>query len=290
MRIAPGQRPALDEAARSSAPGHFVPLPHGLTHYDSAGPPDGQPVVLVPGFSVPFYVWDPTFAALAAAGFRVLRYDLYGRGYSDRPDVVYDLDLFDRQLQELLEAVGLGVPVDVCGVSMGGVIAAAFADRHPQQVRRLCLVDPAGLRRRVPLSGRLLQVPLLGELMMALFGDRMLLAGTAQDLTAPERFPEYVENYRPQMRYAGFKRALLSTMRTLLLRDMTDLYGRVGRGGHPVLVVWGREDRTVPLALSAELRRAMPRAQFHIIEGAGHVPHYERPEVVNPLLIAFLRG
>lgn len=288
MRIPSGQRPALDEAARSSAPGRFVPLTHGRTHYDIGGPPDGQAVVLVPGFSVPFYVWDPTFAALVAAGFRVLRYDLYGRGYSDRPDVVYDLDLFDRQLPELLEAVGVRAPVDICGVSMGGVIAAAFADRHPQRVRRLCLVDPAGLRRRVPLSGRLLQAPLLGELIMALFGDRMLLAGTAQDLAAPERFPEYVENYRLQMRYAGFKRALLSTMRTLLLCDMTDLYGSVGRGGRPVLVVWGREDRTVPLALSAELRRAMPRAQFHIIEGAGHVPHYERPEVVNPLLIAFL--
>jgi pimeloyl-ACP methyl ester carboxylesterase len=54
--------------------------------------------VLIPGFSVPYVIWDPTFEDLVEKGFRVLRYDLFGRGYSDRPDAIYDLELFDRQL------------------------------------------------------------------------------------------------------------------------------------------------------------------------------------------------
>ena len=81
----------LDGTARQSLEvmaygGSYVSLGAGVTHFELAGPPDAQTVVLVHGFSVPYYIWDPTFDALAAAGFRVLRYDLFGRGWSDRPE------------------------------------------------------------------------------------------------------------------------------------------------------------------------------------------------------------
>ena len=81
-----------------------------MVHYELEGPADGQPVVLVHGFSVPYYIWDPTFPALAAAGLRVLRYDLFGRGYSDRPDLPYTMELFVRQLKDLLEALQVNKP------------------------------------------------------------------------------------------------------------------------------------------------------------------------------------
>ena len=80
----------LDEEARELAPGLFVELSDGWTHYDVAGPESGQVVILVHGFSVPYYIWDTTFEALVAAGFRVIRFDLFGRGYSDRPATVYE--------------------------------------------------------------------------------------------------------------------------------------------------------------------------------------------------------
>ena len=62
---------ALDDGARGLAPGLFVELPDGWTHYDVAGPESGQVLILVHGFSVPYYIWDSTFETLAAAGFRV---------------------------------------------------------------------------------------------------------------------------------------------------------------------------------------------------------------------------
>ncbi len=96
-------------------PGQFVNLEDGVTHYELTGPADGPLVVLVHGFSVPFYVWDPTVAGLTAAGFQVLRYDLYGRGYSDRPETDYDLDLFVRQLSQLTEVVTLSKPFNLLG-------------------------------------------------------------------------------------------------------------------------------------------------------------------------------
>ncbi|MGB7874199.1 MAG: hypothetical protein WBL25_07430, partial [Anaerolineales bacterium] len=82
-----GKTEELNEAARAGAPGSFVQLSDGCSHYELGGPPDGQPVVLVHGFSVPYFIWDPTFSFLTECGFRALRYDLFGRGYSDRPRV-----------------------------------------------------------------------------------------------------------------------------------------------------------------------------------------------------------
>ena len=63
----------LDDAARKTASGSFAPISSGLVHYELAGPPDAPAVVLIHGFSVPGYLWDPVFKALTEAGFRVLR-------------------------------------------------------------------------------------------------------------------------------------------------------------------------------------------------------------------------
>src|SRR5215831_15233045 len=79
----PEQR-ELNTETRVHMSGQFAKLSDGYTHYELGGPSDGRVVVLAAGFSVPYYIWDPTFDALTRAGFRVLRYDYYGRGYSVR--------------------------------------------------------------------------------------------------------------------------------------------------------------------------------------------------------------
>ena len=59
--------------------------------------------------------------------------------------------------------------------------------------------------------------------------------------------------------------------------------------GKPVLVVWGKADKDVPFEVSKEVLRAVPQAEFHSIDDAGHVPYYEHPEIVNPMLVSFLK-
>src|SRR4051812_46443896 len=136
------ERAELTDTVRNGAPGRFVRLSDGMTHYDIAGPDTGRVVVLVHGFSVPYYIWDSTSARLSNAGYRVVRYDEYGRGLSDRPDVPYADDLYDRQLAELLDSLKITDRVDLAGVSMGGAVTGMFAGRHPKRVRSLVLVDP----------------------------------------------------------------------------------------------------------------------------------------------------
>src|SRR5271168_5083920 len=79
------EREEITDAVRRKATGSFVHLSDGLTHYELAGTESGRTVVLIHRFSAPYYLWDHTFDPVVKAGFRVLRYDLYGRGFSDRP-------------------------------------------------------------------------------------------------------------------------------------------------------------------------------------------------------------
>ncbi len=280
----------LTPQTRATLPGQFVTLPDGVTHYELTGPEDGQVVVLIHGFSTPMFLWDPTVPALTAAGLRVLRYDLFGRGYSDRPPVTYNADLFDRQLLHLLDALGLSAPVDLLGLSMGGLIAINFADRHPERVRRLALEDPAGFSMSVTLRALALFLPVLGDVLMALAGNWLMVGGLPRDFYRPERYPEYYEKYKAQLPYRGFKRAILSTMRNMSLAGMAETYARVGHQGRRTLLIWGRQDVTVPFVASEQVRAAIPQIEFHAIDEAGHIPHYERPEIVNPILVAFFGG
>lgn len=284
-----GETQVLDHQARQGVAGQFTALPDGVVHYELAGPPEGQPVVLIHGFSVPYYIWDPTFPALAKAGFRPLRYDLFGRGFSDRPDTDYTLELFVRQLVNLLQALQVHRPVDVVGLSMGGPIAVSFTDRYPERVRKLVLIDPAGLPFPKPIVGDIVRLPWIGERLMDLLFERMMVNSQGNDFVHPERFPDFRSKYLPQTRYVGFRQAILSTLRGDVLRDHTAMYRRVGQQGRPTLLIWGRLDKTIPFETHRRALEAMPTASFHAIDDAGHVPHYERPELVNPILLEFLR-
>jgi len=103
----------LTDEIRKNVSGDFISLSQGVTHYQQANVGADRTVVLVHGFSVPYYIWDPTFEFLAKLGFHVVRYDLLGRGYSDRPDVDYTQNLFDQQLLDLLAGLNINKPIDI---------------------------------------------------------------------------------------------------------------------------------------------------------------------------------
>ncbi len=280
------ERKTLDDAARAEAPGKFVRLRDGFTHYELSGPDTGRTVVLLSGASVPFYLWDPTRDALVAKGFRVLRYDYFGRGFSDRPKLRYDLATYDRQLAELLDTLGIRGPVDVAGVSMGGVVAADFADRHPGRVRSLTLVAPGiGAIPETPFP---LRVPGVGELLMTAAAPAMA-NGQRDDFLHPERHPDWVSRYEVQMRYEGFRRSMLQTMRGDVFKLPAASFTTLAKSRIPILVLWGKADRTVPFARSDSVRAAFPRAEFHAIDGAAHLPQIEQPAIVESVLVSFLR-
>lgn len=284
-----GENRELDETARASAPGKFIQLPSGYTHYEHEGSESNTPVVLIHGFSIPYQIWDPTFSALRDAGFQVLRYDLLGRGFSDRPNTTYDLDLYVNQLRSLVEHLELKTPLNLIGLSMGGPISISFCNRFPHLVHKLCLIDPAGVPMTSSITGRFFTRPWIGEVLFSLVGNRVLLSELTMDLTEPEKFPAYFEMAKSQIQFKGYKRALLSTLRNDALSDISSLYREVGGQDRELLLIWGTEDRLIPIEQSEIIRDAFPRVEFHEIAGTGHIPHFEKPEEVNPILIEFLK-
>ncbi len=283
LDLTPEIRAAIDA-------GDFAELTDGVTHYHIAGPASGQPVVLIHGITSPSFIWDEQVDSLTGAGFRVLRLDLYGRGYSDRPRIHYTAEVFDRQVLELLDKLGIDRPVDLLGLSMGGAVAVHFMDRHPERVRRFALFAPAGFPLHVPMKYRIMKAPLLGDWIMAAIGDQTITAGLPN--TVPGnlvRSAEFIEKYMDCMQYKGYKRALLSTLRHNPVLGLREVYRRVGQGPHRGILFWGTADHVVPFQHHELVEAAMPGIEFYAVEGADHLANYEQPEAVNPLLVEFLQ-
>src|SRR3990172_8888355 len=286
-----GEHLILDARVRESLPGRTAWLSDGVTYYETAGSESAQPVIFIHGFSVPNFIWDRNFTALAESRFRTVRYDLFGRGYSDRPKIAYDKALFVRQLADLMDALKIE-QTDLISLSMGGPIAAEFAYRFPKRVRKLVFIDPAGFDLELPFAVRLLNVPVLGEIMLGLLGllgTRTLLETMLNDFYSPtqEAKDYFIPRYQEQMKYHGFKRAILSSLRSGMLDEDLELFRRVGGLGKPVMLIWGTEDQTVPFKHSATFMKLVPNAEFHPIDRAKHIPHFERPDFVNPLFVDF---
>ncbi|MBK7906706.1 MAG: alpha/beta hydrolase [Gemmatimonadetes bacterium] len=281
------ERETLDAEARTAAgvPGEFIGSPVGTTYYEVAGPDTGRVALLVHGFSVPSYIWDSTFTSLAAAGYRVIRYDLMGRGWSDRPDAAYDGPMFDAQILALLDSLGVRGTVDLFGLSFGGFVTAHFTAAHGDRVRTLVLVDPIV---EGPTDPGFLAWPLVGRYVFQVTAVPGMADGQASDFLHPERFPGWVDRYRPQMRYRGFGRALLRSRLTLVDADFAALHGRIAAQGTPVMLAWGKQDATLPFAQSEIVRGRIPALEFVPIDSSGHLPHLEQTRTFNAAMFAFL--
>ena len=115
-----------------------------------------------------------------------------------------------------------------------------------------------------------------------------MIKSAASDFFDPVLIEEFQARYRVQMQYKGFKQAILSSMRNGMLDSYIDVYHRIGKLRKPTLLIWGKNDTTVPFEYSSDIHNAIPHAEFHAIENCGHIPHYEKPEIVNPFLLEFL--
>lgn len=282
------ERRTMDDRARTSIPRHFVRLADGVTHYETAGPDTGRVVVLAAAFSVPAYLSDSLFQRLGRAGFRAIRFDYYGRGWSDRPKTTYDLALFGRQMAELLDSLGVPGPVDLAGLSFGAAIVTDFADRHPARVRSLIYVNPVFNTGR-PLAPAERSAFAWDLYMVFRGGTDAMATDQRYDFYYPDRHPDWVERYRVQQQFTGTREALRRTRVAIAVApNQASQLRRIGADARPVLIVWGRQDEGAPFGESAALLAAMPRGTLLAVDSAGHLPHLDQPDVVIPAVVNFL--
>lgn len=246
--------------------------------------------MLIHGNAAPYVTWDHTTGALVAAGFGVLRYDVFGHGFSARPKRrTYDRDFYNAQLADLLDRLGITGPVSLVGTSQGGTIGICYAAAHPGTVSRLVLLAPffdeaVGSKA---LAVRLIKAPLIGEFLLRLMSDAKL-AALSNAVVDPEVRAGLEREVVQQFLYEGKRRAMLANLRGDGLQDATVCYQEVREQHIPVLLTWGTADQKIDDESMKRLRNLIPEIEYHELRNAGHLAHYEFPNDINPILIRFL--
>ncbi|MCQ0094109.1 alpha/beta fold hydrolase [Roseovarius sp. M141] len=268
-------RPTMSGRARQDAPGQFADLPQGRTHYRWLGADSGPVAVCVHGLTTPSPVWTAIAEGLGEMGYRVLIYDLNGRGYSDRPRGLQDCAFFVRQLSDLLADQGIVNDVTLLGYSMGGAIVPAFAAQRPDMLRQIVLIAPAGLGHDLGPGLRLMAgTGALGRwAMLSVYGRSMRRACAAQR-DQPVSVPGITQIQIGQLRHRGFIPAVLSSLHGALNEHMEQAHRTIAAVGVPLLAIWGAADEIIPPSGKDTLSDWNPDATHHIVPQAGHALPY----------------
>ena len=272
--------------------GEYVTLKSGRTHYEVKG--IGEAVVLVHGYATPYFIYDKLFDALVENGYRVLRYDLLGRGFSERVNTKYTPELFKTQLKELVDFVfGADEKIYLAGTSMGGTIVAAFASEYPERVKKLVLLAPAGMDTfKPPFYMKLCKVPVVGDFIFKNVAGKMLLKRCATELLYSENDVDYyVRSFAKAARYKGFLDCTLSSLRETILKTnlATEKYKIVGATNIPVLCIWGTSDKTMPYYQSERLKEVVPRVKLVTYEKSGHIFVFDEGEKTSKDVLKFIK-
>ncbi|KUF10223.1 hypothetical protein AVJ23_13895 [Pseudoponticoccus marisrubri] len=277
------RRIPVDARLRAQAPGRFAELPGGLTHYDWLGPERGPVAVCVHGLTTPSFVWLALARRLVAMGYRLLIYDLYGRGYSGRPRGPQGPRFFTDQLRALLAHEGLDADITLIGYSMGGAIATAFAAEEAHRLRRLVLLAPAGMTHD---PGRLtawaVEWPLAGDWLFHMGFPAATRRAVAREAGAET--DGIGTRQLAELNRRGFVRSVLAALRGTLRHPMEAQHRAVAQTGLPVAAIWGREDRVIPLRAMGMLTQWNRHARHRVIDGAGHgLPYTHAAEIAAAL-------
>lgn len=278
------------EAFRANAPGRFAKLSQGVTHYRWLGPARGPVVVCVHGLTTPSPVWYAIAEGIGKLGYRVLVYDLYGRGFSDAPRGAQTGDFFARQLSDLLEHQGLKDDITLMGYSMGGSICTHFTAKHPERVRRLVLLASGGVWLRESTLTRLSRVmPLVGDWLHATFGVRAERRALRKQLGRPFDVQGIVEVQLGEYKSRGFVRSVLSSRRHMLADMQEKAHRTIASAAVPVVGIWAEKDEVIPLKSLGTMTQWNRSVRQEVIPLADHAVGFthsaEVVEVLREILL-----
>ncbi len=255
--------------------GKFANVFGARIHYVDAG--SGSVVVLLHGLADDVGVWESVIPALAAKH-RVIALDQVGFGRSDKPLLDYRAATFVDFLDGFLNELKID-RASLVGNSLGGWVAADFALAHPERIDRLVLCDAAGYAA-VP---KTMDPRALNALRLASREDiRYLGPLTFHD----KRFYEDVDLAFKQRVTAGDGYTVNQVLDSIL-RGEDVLDGRVGAIHKPTLILWGREDKLIPLSFAERFHKEIAGSRLEIIDNCGHMPHVECADKFNQALLKF---
>ena len=241
---------------------------------------EGPWLVMSHSLACNLHMWDEEARRLSSR-YKVLRYDTRGHGQSDAPSGAYSFEMLADDLHGVLGALGIR-STHFVGLSMGGMIGQCYALRYPGTLASLALCDTASC------------YPAEVE---AMWQDRIRTAETQgmEALVAPtvgrwftpgcrQRRPEAMDKAADMIRttplagYVGCCHAIPKINFTARLKEIAC----------PAVVIVGEQDGATPVAMAAEIQRALPGSTLAVIPGAAHISNMEQPDAFNRALDKFL--
>ncbi|MGD1933876.1 MAG: alpha/beta fold hydrolase [Candidatus Phaeomarinobacter sp.] len=275
------------EQFRADSGYNTVALASGVTAYKDLGPRDAVPLVIVHGATLGSVAYEAYYQPFLDAGYRVIAYDQYGRGFSDRPDTDLSIDLMREQLLGLLDHLQIDGAA-LYGVSFGGAVIARFAAAHPERVKGLGFQVPlieaprstflqvASLPIIRPIMGRLLLVPAIID------------RGESFGVETEEQ-RRVVDHFKTQFEVEGTQRMLMSMLTDDAMSSRLDDHVAIGKAGIPVQFVYATDDPEIlPSTVEAAISN-YEQPDVHTYTG-GHFFSSTKQDELAAKLAAFFKA
>ncbi len=278
---------AAMRAKYGGPPSQFVDIGDGVTvHLRDEGPKDAPAIVLLHGSNADLHTWEPWADALTPQ-YRVIRFDQVGHGLTG-PDPQHDYSRANYVADILAVADTLGLERFIIGGnSMGGKHALAFAVAHPGRVSGLVLVDGSGgpmLKLKDDTDDKddsgggnigfaIARMPGINRLVEQITPRSLIAQSLKQTVSVKSIVTEQmIDRYWELLRYPGNRRATLKRF-GYPYDPLTE--AEIAAITAPTLVLWGAEDRLIPVAAGQWLARTIPDAELVVYPRIGHLPHEE---------------
>jgi pimeloyl-ACP methyl ester carboxylesterase len=277
-----------EEAVSKWAQGKFVLVDGKKVHYLEKG--EGNPVILIHGFFSNTVTWKKNIDELAKK-FKVYAVDLWGWGYSERlKENEYSFERYGKQIVAFMDALKIN-KTSLVGHSMGGGTSVYVSAHFPERVDRLILADPAVIPSPTIITGKVYQLPFVGEFLNAIPGDGLAKNNikTIWFYDPQKVTDDYAEEVLRPLRIKGSYGGMMYILRQVLKDPyVQEEAQKLAQLNKPILLIHGREDILVPLDRSQQLNALWKGSQLVVFEKAGHTPHEEYPEKFNQLAVEFL--
>ena len=267
-------------------PGEYVQLSKGYTYFEEANSNSAiGNVVLVHGFSVPSYIMRTTFNSIKDRGFRVIMMDLYGRGYSDNPNLPQTDELRATQVIELMKSRGIE-KASIVGLSNGGRIISKIADIEPELIKDLFYIASSGFYSYEEVNDKEVYQEEIDNMILKY---PEMAKGQVNDFYEGDKYPNWITQYEELQTHVGFARALISTTKNLVTLD--DIHKKIDSLNIPVYTFWGEFDNVVVYdEFKDRLNKVFPNRKEFFITKSGHLPHMENQEEFENIFFKYLNN
>jgi pimeloyl-ACP methyl ester carboxylesterase len=250
--------------------------------YEKAG--KGVPIIFVHGFPLNHKLWEPQLSGLKE-NIEVIAPDLPGHGKSEARSGAYLMNLVADDIKGFIDALGITIPVVVCGLSLGGYMLGQFYQKYGKRLSGL--IFTATRASPDTEEARLNRDRLVTLARQS--GPQAVVEDVLPKFMSPKTYqyrPELVDKVREIMLTTSLDGVVGDLLGMRARPDTHDLLSKVNL---PALVIHGTDDQLIPLSEGERIRDTIPGARMRVIPDAGHLPNLEQPELFNQAVVDFIQ-